>query len=201
MSYKIEKYADKNQFIVEYNHRQGLLIQDGAELVDGLYVEFTYALLPNEMMFSEQVEIDVNEYAEDGEVIGTHKETVTLNYPIINPNYEAEQAEKEKERIGKLECTKRVFVLMLEQLGIGYFDKIEPLIKSNPQAQLEWELCVKLERSNPLLDIMAGQLGVTSEQLDGLFKYANGEITLEEFKGFTPVEASESNTGVEADGE
>jgi hypothetical protein len=30
---------------------------------------------------------------------------------------------------------------------------------------------------------MAGQLGITPEQLDGLFKYANGEITLEDFKG------------------
>ena len=90
---------------------------------------------------------------------------------------------------------------MLEQLGVSYFGKIKPLVESNPQAQLEWELCVKLERSNPLLDSMAGQLGVTSEQLDGLFKYANGEITLEEFKSFTPVKASESNTGVLADGE
>lgn len=126
--------------------------------------------------------------------------------PIKNPNYEEEQAKKEAERIGKLECTKRVFVLMLEQLGIGYFDKIEPLIKSNPQAQLEWELCVKLERSNPLLDIMASQLGVTPEQLDGLFKCANGEITIDEFKELipentTPEEGSETNSGDGVEGE
>ena len=114
--------------------------------------------------------------------VGSHKETIITKGLILNPNFEAEQTKKEKERIGKLECTKRVFILMLEQLGVSYFDQIKPLIESNSQAQLEWELCVKLERSNPLLDIMAGQLGVTSEQLDGLFKYANGEIAIEEFK-------------------
>ena len=182
---------------------------------------------PNKVIVGDiEIEVDVPDYetvteefeepiySEDGEIIGyetktyektiqtgSHKEIITVKGLVLNPDFEAEEAQKEAERIGKLECTKRVFVLMLEQLGVSYFTQIKPLIESNPQAQLEWELCVKLERSNPLLDIMAGQLGVTSQQLDGLFKYANGEITLEEFKGFAPVEASESNTGVEADGE
>ena len=89
--------------------------------------------------------------------------------------------QREKERIANLKCTKRVFALMLQELGIDYLTVLLPLIESNPQAKLEWDLCVELERSNPLLDIMAGQLGVTPTQLDGLFKYANGEITFEEF--------------------
>ena len=29
---------------------------------------------------------------------------------------------------------------------------------------------------------MALQLGITSEQLDGLFRYANGELTIDEFR-------------------
>ena len=242
MSYKIEKQRDKKDFIVEYNHNQSLVIQDGAELVEGVYTEFTYALLPNEVMTEEQadIEVDVPDYEtkietyeepifdEYGEVIGyntieqevqvpimvtieevilvpvfdeegnfigeeeqtvtrevqaTHKEmrTVTLRYPVINPNYEAEQAQKEKERVSKLTCTKRVFALMLQELGITY-TMLKQLIATNEQAQLEWDLCVELERKNPLLDVMALQLGVTSEQLDGLFKYANGEITIEQFK-------------------
>ena len=93
---------------------------------------------------------------------------------------EIEQAEKE--RIANLKCTKRVFALMLQELGIDYLTVLLPLIESNPQAKLEWDLCVELERSNPLLDKMAGQLDVTPTQLDGLFRYANGEITFEEFK-------------------
>jgi len=103
---------------------------------------------------------------------------------IINtPEYEEIKRQKEAERVANLRCTKRVFVMMLEKLGFDYFEQIKPLIESNRQAQLEWDLCVELERKNALLDIMAAQMGVTSEQLDNLFKAANGEITEEEFLG------------------
>ena len=88
---------------------------------------------------------------------------------------------EERERIAKLTCTKRVFALMLQELGITY-TMLKQLIATNEQAQLEWDLCVELERQNPLLDVMAMQLGITSEQLDGLFRYANGEITIEQFR-------------------
>lgn len=101
----------------------------------------------------------------------------------LNPNYEEEEAEKEKARIQNLKCTKRVFVLMLQELGIDYFEKVEPLINADKTAKLEWELCVELLRSNPLLDKFGALLGITSQQIDNLFKYANEEITLEEFKG------------------
>lgn len=96
---------------------------------------------------------------------------------------EEEKEEKERERIGNLQCTKRVFVLMLERLGFDYFEQIEPAINSDRQAKLEWELCIELQRKNPLLDQLASGFGVTSEQLDKLFKFANGEITQEEFLG------------------
>lgn len=100
---------------------------------------------------------------------------------IINPNYEEEKEEAEQERISHLKCTKRVFILMLEQLGLDYFEQILPLIESNRQAKLEWELCVELERANPLLNAIGEQLGITPKQIDNLFKYANGEITESEF--------------------
>lgn len=94
---------------------------------------------------------------------------------------EEEKQEQEHERIGNLQCTKRVFVLMLEQLGLHYFEQLEPAINNNRQAKLEWELCVELQRKNPLLDQLASQFGITSKQLDDLFRFANGEITQEEF--------------------
>ena len=90
---------------------------------------------------------------------------------------EEEREQQEKERISHLKCTKRVLALMLQQLGITYA-RLKNLIATNEQAQLEWELCVELERSNPLLDIMGQQLGITPEQLDVMFKYANGEVDI-----------------------
>lgn len=93
----------------------------------------------------------------------------------LNPNYEKEEQQKEAYRISHLKCTKRVLALMLQQLGISY-SQLKALIATNEQAQLEWDLCVELERCNPLLDIMGQQLGITPGQLDDMFKYANGEI-------------------------
>ena len=123
------------------------------------------------------------------EVIETQDEYVLDGdeYVLNDEAWEEKQAQIEKERIAKLKCTKRVFALMLQELGISY-NQLKELIATNEQAQLEWDLCVELERANPLLDLMASQLGVTSEQLDGLFKYANGEITIEEFRGLIVVE-------------
>lgn len=89
--------------------------------------------------------------------------------------YKEKQKQKEKERVARLSCTKRDFVMMLEQQGIDYFETLEPMINANRQAKLEWQLCEKLYRFNPLLDQMAGALGITSEQLDIIFKTANGE--------------------------
>ena len=93
---------------------------------------------------------------------------------IINPNYEDEIAKIEQERIKSLKMTKRVFALALQELGISY-TKLKELIATNENAQLEWDLCVELERSNPLLDTMAAQMNITSDQLDYIFRKANGE--------------------------
>lgn len=88
---------------------------------------------------------------------------------------EEEKEQRERERISRLKCTKRVLALMLQELGIAY-TTLKELIASNEQAQLEWELCVELERSNPLIDAIGLQLGISSKQIDALFRYANGEI-------------------------
>ena len=110
-------------------------------------------------------------------------DSIENNELVINPDYEEQKQARERERVSHLKCTKRVFVLMLEQLGIDYFEQVQPKIEANRQARLEWELCVELERSNPLLNLIGGELGITPEQIDNLFKYANGEITENEFLG------------------
>lgn len=144
MSHKLEKpYTDKQKadFIVEYNHKLGLKIE---ETGSGLFA------------------IEDNELMQNG-------------FVIINPNYEKELEQKERERISKLTCTKRNFALMLQKLGITY-SQLKDLISKNEQALLEWDLCVELERSNPLLDKMAAELDIMPKTLDKMFKYANGEL-------------------------
>lgn len=91
---------------------------------------------------------------------------------------EEEERRKEqiKELLPSLTCTKRVLVLMLEQLGKDYFEEIEPLIKNNRQAKLEWELCVEVKRDNPLVNIIGEELNINEDQIDKLFLYANGIV-------------------------
>ena len=88
--------------------------------------------------------------------------------------YKEKKKREEAERVSHLKCTKRVLALILEELGVPY-SRLKSLIDSNERAQLEWDLCVELERCNPLLDLFGAQLGFSPEQIDQIFKYANGE--------------------------
>lgn len=107
---------------------------------------------------------------------------------------EKEVEEQKRKHIASLTCTKRVFALMLQKLGVDYITQLKPLIESNPQAQLEWDLCIELLRENPMLDLMAGQLGITSEQLDALFLYANGELSEDDFMLYANEGLDENTT-------
>lgn len=120
---------------------------------------------------------------EFGDLIKANPNDYVFENDSVREKTDKEKEDEEKERISHLKCTKRVFVLMLEQLGLNYFEQILPKIQANRQAELEWSLCVELERSNPLLDLIGAELNITSEQIDDLFKYANGEITQQEFIG------------------
>jgi hypothetical protein len=103
-----------------------------------------------------------------------------VNHEVIDiidtEEYRKIKEDKEKERISHLKCTKRVLVLMLEEIGIDYYDNVLPLIEANRQAKLEWDLCVELERCNPLIDVIGRQLNISPAQIDILFRYANGEL-------------------------
>ena len=105
----------------------------------------------------------------------TYQDTPTAVIEIVTLPTPEEIAEREKQRILGLSCTKRVFTIILQDMGVTYA-QLKTLIASSEQAQMEWDLCERLYRFNPLLDVMAAQLGFTSEQVDNIFKIANGEI-------------------------
>lgn len=104
-------------------------------------------------------------------------EEVNENYQLVGGEYvTAEVAvQKEKERIAMLKMTPRDFLLACTQkLGIEW-TKLKELMDTNAQVAIELQFCNHVYRGNPLLDQLAGQFGVTSGQLDNLFKVANGE--------------------------
>ncbi len=158
-----------------------------------------YTIVDNNILTSEQEETlaayydNVKEAPDDFEY---GKYIIVDGDIALNPDFEKEQEEAEKRFIQSLTMTKRVFALALRELGISY-QQLKELIAKNEQAQLEWELCERLQRSNPLLDIMAKEVNITSEQLDEIFIRANIDIIKSQYPNIleilTPAEALDAD--------
>ena len=98
---------------------------------------------------------------------------------------EVEKQEQERERIAKLSMTKReIFLGLYRAKGITP-DMLKAQI-TDPQALIEFEYANDYYRGNPLIDLIGGQLGFTTEQLDKFFK-------TKDYRELLPVE-EESNT-------
>jgi hypothetical protein len=105
---------------------------------------------------------------------------------ILNPNYEAEQELKERERIAQLKLTKReVFLGLFQAKGVTP-DMLKAQI-TDPQALIEFEYANDYYRGNPLIDIVGATLGITSEQLDKFFE-------TNDYTCLLPIEVEDDNT-------
>ena len=82
---------------------------------------------------------------------------------------EEKKAKKEREYLDGLKMTPRDFLLAITQMGVD-FAKIKELMASNPQVEIELNYCNYVYRGNALLDQLCGQFGITTTQLDELFK-------------------------------
>lgn len=88
---------------------------------------------------------------------------------VLNPNYEAEKAQKEAERVAKLSLTKReVFLGLYEAKGVTP-EQIKAQI-TDPAALIEFEYANDYFRGNPLIDSVGAALGITPAQLDCFFE-------------------------------
>lgn len=88
---------------------------------------------------------------------------------VENPKYEEQKELEEKKRVAMLRMTPRDFLLAITQMGVD-FAKIKELMASNPQVEIELNYCNYVYRGNALLDQLCGQFGITTAQLDELFK-------------------------------
>lgn len=91
------------------------------------------------------------------------------NNLVENPKYAEEKELEEKKRVAMLKMTPRDFLLAITQMGVD-FAKIKELMASNPQVEIELNYCNYVYRGNALLDQLCGQFGITTAQLDELFK-------------------------------
>lgn len=87
---------------------------------------------------------------------------------ILNPNYEEERAQREREKIARMTLTKReVFLALYKDKGITP-EQIKAQI-TEPEALIEFEYATEYYRGNPLINSIGAMLGYTSEELDYLF--------------------------------
>lgn len=132
---------------------------------NGLLIEETetavYALEPNEIMGDAGV-------------------------PVINPNYEAEQAQKERERLSMLNLTAAdVERAIYKAKGMDFDDVIALVEQYNKTAPMSADgestgidiKALKIElnannfyRGNPYIDAVGQLLGLSSDQLDNFFE-------------------------------
>ena len=106
--------------------------------------------------------------------------------PVINPNYEAEQAQKERERLDMLNLTAAdVERAIYKAKGIDFDDVVALVEQYNEAAPMDAEgqsaaidiKALKIElkannfyRGNPYINAVGTLLGFTSEQLDNFFE-------------------------------
>lgn len=80
-----------------------------------------------------------------------------------------QKEQEEKKRVAMLKMTPRDFLLAITGMGVD-FAKIKELMVTNPQVEIELNYCNYVYRGNALLDQLCGQFGITTTQLDELFK-------------------------------
>lgn len=100
--------------------------------------------------------------------------------PIVNfefadtPEWEQKQAEKEHARVMELKMTPLDFLKAIGKLGVSYAT-VKQIMDENPEVDMEMRFCQNVYRKHPMIEQFATQFSITSEQLDNIFKEANGE--------------------------
>ncbi len=98
----------------------------------------------------------------------SHKERITIDYPIPDPDFEQKIIEKKREALSNLSLTKReVFLALYEAKGITP-DEVKAQI-DDPAQLIEFEYANEYYRGNPLVDLIGAKLGYSTDDLNYLF--------------------------------
>ena len=200
---------ERINFIVEQNHKNGYEIRQ---------VETTYEVeeeVPYTEIETEEIQVPVldeegnpvldeesNQTFEtktiEKEVVKYRTETIEkTGYNLEAWGYtEEEKQEQERERLNLLSMTKREMFLGLYQAKGITPDMLKAQI-TDPQALIEFEYANDYYRGNPLIDVIGGQLGFTSEQLDKFFETKDYHYlkTCKLTINATPTEATVTGAG------
>lgn len=208
MCYEIKKpITDKQRadFITEYNYAKGLRIEDTEmflfaleldEIMGEKEIEIDvpdYDEDGNPIMIDVEETITVIDYDNEGNPIGehteiikkqvqkTHKETITVPYPVKDPDYKEKQAEKERQRLDNLTLTPSDVERALYKAKEMDFEDLKALIAEKaPQFDMK-ALAIEFRANNfyrgvevngmRLIDTVGALLGYSPSDMDYLFEH------------------------------
>ena len=112
----------------------------------------------------------------DLEIQETEEGYTIVDYELMTVKEAEEKAQqKERERVMKLHMTPLDFLKALNKIGITYAT-VKEIMEANPEVEMEMKFCQNVYRGHPMIEQFAEQFGVSDEQLDYIFKKANGEV-------------------------
>ena len=132
-------------------------VLDETFLAENDIVKVEYGIIPVVDDWTQKVEQDSVATLENG--------VYTIKYKVIDKT-ESEQAEYIKGQVPKSITPLQSKLQLLE---VGLLDDVDVMIATDRKVQLYWEYASVIERDNDVLLLMAGQLGLTEDQLDELF--------------------------------
>ena len=101
---------------------------------------------------------------------GAEAFTVVDDECVVNPNYEQEQAQKERQRLNLLNLTKADVLLALYQdKGITPED-IKVMLKDNVPALIKFDYASSYYRGDEVVNALGLALGYSTEEMDYLFE-------------------------------
>ena len=152
----------------------------------------------NPVYTEEQIEIEparTEEHLVKEAVYETQTITVQRYVPVINPDYEQEQAEKERQRLNLLNLTKAdVLLALYADKGITPED-IKTMLKDNVPALIKFDYASSYYRGDEVVNALGLALGYTTEEMDYLFENKTFPPKVEE-----PADTdSDSDTDIDSD--
>lgn len=95
---------------------------------------------------------------------------------VENPNYEAEQATKEVERINKLTMTALDFIGVLKSFGLT-LEQINAYLESNLEVKMQLTYCQNVYCGvvKQLMPITFGDVTITADMVELAFRMKNGK--------------------------
>lgn len=93
---------------------------------------------------------------------------------IVNPNYEEEQAQKERERLNMLSMTALDFIKALQSFGLT-LEQINAYLESNLAVKMQLTYCQNVYCGivKALMPVTVGDITITADMIETAFKVKN----------------------------